>query len=257
MKIGTLIIDDEPLARQRIAKLLNKIDTIDIVEECTTGKEAIAAINAFKPALIYLDIELKDMTGFEVLQNIDKETLPMIIFITAYDQFALKAFEFFALDYLQKPFKDDRFFQSTHKAIEMIRQKQATTLENNLQNLLEYVNSTSRKTSTSPKKLPIKLGNKVVFINNEDIKYVVASGYYAEIFTDSKKHLLRESLNHLMEDLDEAHFIRIHRSTILNLNYIQELIHSGFGEIDVKMNDNKLFRISKSYKKEFLIKMGL
>lgn len=258
MKIKTLIIDDEPLARQRIVNLLNDVNDIEIIDQCATGKKAIQRINEVKPALLFLDIKLKDMTGFNVLEQIDKKVKPIVVFISAYDEFALKAFEFFALDYLQKPFKDERFYKSTNKAIEIIKQNQSSLFENNLQDLLNYVNNDEAKKQSYPsKRIPIKLGNKVVFIENEEIKYIVASGYYAEIFTSSKKHLLRESLSNLMEQLNTVSFIRIHRSTIININFIQELINSNYGEIDVKMTDNKLFRISKSYKKEFLNTMGL
>ncbi|WP_248912376.1 LytR/AlgR family response regulator transcription factor [Gelidibacter algens] len=156
MKISTVIIDDEPLARQRIANLLKTIDDIEVVEECATGKKAIESINELNPALIFLDIKLKDMTGFDVLQQIEKSARPVIIFVTAFDQFALKAFEYFALDYLQKPFKDERFYESTNKAIEIIKQKQSSLLENNLQNLLDYVNNNTKKHDSNFKKTPGK-----------------------------------------------------------------------------------------------------
>ena len=257
MKITTLIIDDEPLARQRISNLLQDVDDLELIGECATGKKAIQSINELKPNLIFLDIQLKDMTGFNVLEQINSAVKPIVVFVTAYDEYALKAFDFFAFDYLQKPFKDERFYKSTTKAIELAKQKHTSSFENNIENLLKYINKETPKSVSSSIKFPIKLGNKVLFINSTEIKYFIASGYYVEIHTESKKHLLRESLSHLIEELDPDTFIRIHRSTIINLNFIQELVSSNYGEIDVKMNDNKLFRISKSYKKDFLTKMGL
>lgn len=256
MKITTLIIDDEPLARQRIKNLLSDINDIEILDECSTGKKAIKAIENNKPDIIFLDIQLKDMTGFNVLEKIDISINPIVVFITAYNEFALKAFEFFAFDYLQKPFKDERFFLTTNKAIEQVKQKKNLNFEDKIENLLQFVNSKNEK-QISLTKFPIKLGNKVVFIDSKEIKYIVASGYYAEIHTNEKKHLLRESLTNLTQDLNPSKFVRIHRSTIINLDYIKELIHSNYGEIDVKMSDNNLFRISRSFKKEFLNKMGL
>ncbi|MBP92843.1 MAG: DNA-binding response regulator [Flavobacteriaceae bacterium] len=252
----TLIIDDEPLARQRIRNLLSDISEIEILEECATGKKAIKAIESNKPDLIFLDIQLKDMTGFNVLEKIDNAFKPIVVFVTAYNEYALKAFDFFAFDYLQKPFKDDRFFTSTKMAIEQVKQRNNLTFEDKLENLLDFVN-TKNDNQNKKTKFPIKLGNKVVFIDSSEIKYIIASGYYAEIHTEDKKHLLRESLNNLTEELDASKFVRIHRSTIINLDFIKELIHSNYGEIDVKMNDNNLFRISRSFKKDFLKIVGL
>ena len=257
MKITTLIIDDEPLARQRISNLLQDVNELELIGECATGKKAIQSINELKPNLIFLDIQLKDMTGFNVLEQINTSIKPIVVFVTAYDEYALKAFDFFAFDYLQKPFKDERFFKSTTKAIELAKQKHSSSFENNMESLLKYINKQTPKSTSPSIKFPIKLGNKVLFINSTEIKYFIASGYYVEIHTEAKKHLLRESLSHLIEELDPDTFIRIHRSTIINLNFIQELVSSNYGEVDVKMNDNKLFRISKSYKKDFLTKMGL
>lgn len=257
MKFNTLVIDDEPLARQRVLNLLKDVPEVIVVGECSTGKKAISAISELKPELIFLDIKLKDMTGFDVLSQINQTEMPLVIFITAYDQFALKAFDFFALDYLQKPFKDERFYKSISKALEYLKQKSSFGFEDNIQNLLNHIKNSDIKNNIGSKKLPIKLGNKVVFIDDSEIKYIIASGYYAEIHTEAKKHLLRDSLSNLIDELDYRNFIRIHRSTIININFIQELISSNYGEFDVKMKDNKLFRVSKSYKKDFLTRIGL
>jgi two-component system LytT family response regulator len=256
MKINTIVVDDEPLARQRVIKLLEHFEDINLTEECSTGKKAIQVINEFAPALVFLDIKLKDMTGFKVLEKISPNVKPVIVFITAYDEFAIKAFDYFALDYLQKPFREDRFMKSVNKAIEVIKDKHYPFFDNKIKNILDYMNSQGEKKDFI-KKIPVKIGNKVLFIDIQDIIYITASGYYAEIFTENKKYLLRDSLNNLITQLNSNNFLRIHRSTIINLNYISELINSNYGEIDVKMNDNKLFRISKSYKKDFTNAMGL
>lgn len=255
MVLKTLIIDDEPLARQRLVNLIEDVDDIEIIGECKTGKETIEKIDKLEPDLIFLDIQLKDMTGFDVLEAITVKKFPKVIFVTAFDEYALKAFDYFAFDYLLKPFKDERFFKSVYKVIEESKNEDLHGFDEKLNDLMNFI---QKPVIGSPNnKLPVRLGNKIHFIDTKDIKYITASGYYAEIHTDDKTHLLRESLSRLIEELDSNDFFRIHRSTIINLNYISELVSSSYGEIDVKMKDNKLFRISKSYKKVFIDKMGL
>ena len=258
MKISSLIIDDEALARQRIKKLLAKVHEIEIMGECSSGKEAIKMISEVKPRLIFLDIQMKDMTGFDVLNELKIKNKPLIIFITAFDEFALKGFDYFALDFLLKPFKDDRFYESIKRVKDHIRKGDFNELENKLKGLLNYIDAPDDPSNNVIiQKLTIKIGNKVLFINTGFIKYIVASGYYAEIHTDKKEYLMRESLSNLILRLNPSLFIRIHRSTIINLEFVQELVHSDYNEIDLKMQDGKLFRVSKSYKKSLYKKLGM
>ncbi len=257
MIISTLIIDDESLARQRLKNLILEIPELQISGTCNTGKNAIEKINELQPDLIFLDIKLKDMNGFDILEQISVEKTPLVIFVSAYDEFALKAFDYFAFDYLLKPFKDDRFFKAVSNAINHFKHDDFVHFEDKLNNLIKYVKKDEEIHVPAKEKLAIKLGNKVSFLEMKEIKYIIASGYYAEIYTNEKKHLLRESLTNLTQRLDSNQFIRIHRSTIVNISSISELIHSNYGEIDLKTTDNKLFRISKSYKKEFQSLMGI
>jgi len=256
MKINTLIIDDESLARQRLVNLIKDIPELNLVGQCSTGKEAILSIDKIEPDVIFLDIEMKDMNGFDVLQKISPSKKPIVVFVTAYNEYALKAFDFFAFDYLLKPYKDDRFFKSIENILAFIKNKNHSPFEDKISDLLQYIQNKNVNNNHS-NKLPVKLGNKVFFINSNDIKYILASGYYAEIYTSEKKHLLRDSLSNLINTLNTSKFIRVHRSTIINMDEIEGLVHSNYGEIDVKMNDKKMFRVSKSYKKVFLTKMGL
>ena len=261
MKISTVIIDDESLSRQRLENLITDIPELQIIGTCSTGKQAIESINALQPALLFLDIKLKDMNGFDILEKIDTEKPPLVIFVSAYNEYALQAFDHFAFDYLLKPFKDERFFKAIKNVINHFKSEGYVHLEDKLDNLIEQVkkedHNLEQKPNQTREKLAVKLGNKIAFLKTKEIKYIVASGYYAEIFTTDKKHLLRESLTNLTHKLDSTQFVRIHRSTIVNMNYISELIHSNYGEIDLKTTDNKLFRISKSYKKEFQTIMGI
>lgn len=254
MKIKVILIDDEYLARERIAKLLNSVPEIEIIDECSNGKEAIASIQRNNPTCIFLDIKMKDMNGFEVLNAVPRNQLPYVIFVSAFDKFAIKAFDYLAIDYLLKPFKDERFYKAIKILIAKVQNDKTNENFTKLNDLLQYVEK--NKSSALQDFIPIKLSNKVYFLKNKNIQYIKASGYYAEIFTDKKKHVLRKSLTNLEEKLDDS-FIRIHRSTIINLHFVKQVIYSNFGEVDVKMQDDVIFRVSKGYKKEFqtIIKM--
>lgn len=258
MKITTLIIDDEPLARQRIRNLLLDHTQIQILDECRTGSEAILKINEYAPDFIFLDIQLKDMNGFEVLEKLNIPIKTRIIFVTAYDEFALKAFDYLAFDYLLKPFKDERFYKTVQHIIEHHSQGSHKVFNERLDQLLTMmkVPETATQHEYAPN-LPIRTGNKVHFVTVSEISCITASSYYAEIHTQHKKYVLRISLTKLIQQLNPTNFARIHRSTIINIAYIDELIHSNFGELDVKMKNNKVFRISKTYKKDFLNKIGI
>ena len=252
----TLIIDDEILARSRIKNLLLDIPEIELAAECSTGRDAVKKINDLKPQLIFLDINMKDMNGFEVLEQITISPKPVIIFVTAYDNFASRAFDVEAFDFLLKPFKDERFYR-TLKRVLHTPQKEADKIFNQRFSALMEHYSRENKVKSPAARLPIKLGNKTYLLPPLEINYIIASGYYAEIYTAEKKLVIRESLNNLENILDTNNFIRIHRSTIININQIKEIVHSGYSEIDARMNDDKLLRVSKSNKKQFLKLIGL
>lgn len=251
-----LVIDDEELARKRVLHLLQQLPDVEILGECSNGKNAIVDINQMRPDLIFLDINMTDMSGFEVLQKVTISPKPIVIFVTAYDNYALKAFDVEAFDFLLKPFKDERFFRT----IEKVRKISTREADDNFEKrIIELFNLYKKKSKNSEAraKLPIKQGNKTVLIDPVNIMYITASGYYAEIFTENKKYVLRESLNNLCETLDSNKFVRIHRSSIVNLHHVKEIVHSEFSEIDARMADNFLLHISKSYKKDFLEKVGI
>ena len=256
MKITTLIIDDEPLARAMIERLLLPRNEFEIMGQCGTGKQSIEMINTYKPDLIFLDIKLKDMTGFDVLEALTVK-FPIVIFATAFDTYSLKAFEYFAFDYLLKPFNEERFYKSINKVIESFKINDNDLLQDKIHSLLEYIQPKKEITNSTQKKIPIPLKNKTIFVDVKEILYIMASNSYVEIFTKQRKYLLRNTISNIKEELSSPFFFRIHRSTIINIEYIKELIHSDYGEVDVRMKDMKQFRISRSYKKEFLKKLGL
>jgi len=256
LKLTCLIIDDEPLARKRLNSLVAETSELLVLETCGTGKEAIVLIENLKPDLIFLDIQMKDMTGFDVLRKIKTEKRPLVIFVTAFDKYAVKAFDIFAIDYLLKPFKKDRFLLSIQKVLTHFEKQQGYDAKMN--HLLKFVTN-SVKTESGPfrNKFPIKTGNTISFIEIDTIMYILASESYVDIFTTEKSYVHRMFLQHILSEIENETLIRIHRSTAINLNFIDKVVHSNYGEIDVKMKDGKLLRVSKTYKKDLQTLLGI
>jgi two-component system LytT family response regulator len=244
-----IIVDDEVYARKRITNLLDKLEDMEVVAECSHGTMAIEKINTLKPDLVFLDINIRDMDGFEVLRNL--QTKPLVVFITAHEDFAVKAFDFDAFDYLVKPFSEDRFFKTMEKISRKAAEVQPS-LDSSLMRLLEKL-----KKEEAPRKIAIKQGNKTLLVPTDQINYILSSGVYAEIYTDDAKYVHRESLNNLINQLNDNAFLRVHRSAIINLNAVKEIVHHEYSEIDAKMKDNTLISVSKAQKKDFLTRIGV
>lgn len=251
-----LVIDDEELSRRRIINLLEEVPEISVLGECSNGRTAIKQMNERKPDLIFLDINMKDMNGFEVLQKVEMTPKPIVVFVTAHDNYASRAFDVDAFDFLLKPFKDQRFFKTIHKVLHLTKKESEVNFEKRIKQLFLLYSEESLSPGASMK-IPVKQGNKTTLVNPVDILYILASGYYAEIYTKNQKHVLRESLGNLMGILDHHLFFRIHRSAIVNIDQVKELVHSEYSEVDVRMTDDKLLHISKSNKKEFLERLGI
>lgn len=250
-----LIVDDEVLARKRILNLLTSVEQIEVIEECSDGKTAIEKINKLKPDLVFLDVNMKDMNGFEVLSNIQISPKPIVIFITAHENFAIDAFDYEAFDFILKPYRDDRFYKAIDKLLNLSPKEIDQDFEKKMQEFFKL--NIDQKKTQKPLRIPVKLGNRTILLETGNIKYICASGSYAEIYTDENKYLLRESLNNLIELLGKKIFIRIHRSAIVNVNFIKEIVHSEYSELDVRMKDNKLIRVSKSNRKDLLLLLGI
>lgn len=243
------------LSRRRISLVLEKANGIEVVQECSNGRNAITQINALKPDLVFLDVNLKDINGFQVLLHTQVSPKPMVIYISAQHQHALKAFDFEGFDFLLKPFSEARFLKTLEKAREVFKTR-SNVMHSKIREEIFNSNSTGNEEKNSICQLPIRIGNKTLLLKTSSIRYIIASGYYAEIYTRDKKHIIRESLGNLIETLNQGNFFRVHRSAIVNIKYIQEIVHSNYSEIDVRMKDKKLIRISKPNKKEFLAKLG-
>lgn len=248
-KIRTLIVDDEPLARRNLRVLLEKDPQIEIVDECRNGREAVKAINQLSPDLIFLDIQMPELDGFDVLARVGPSRIHAIIFVTAFDQYALKAFDVHALDYLLKPFDDERFAYALRRAKLQIEAREIDRVSKRLLALLEE-RENQRESSTSEKnyltRLMIKASGRVVLLKVGEIDFIEADGNYAKLHVGRKAHLLREKMHDLEGRLDPARFVRIHRSIIVNLDRIKELHPHFNGDYIVVLEDGRQLRLSRT-----------
>lgn len=237
MKIRALIVDDEPLARQRIRTLLDEEPDIEILAECADAFEALAQIQSAKPDLLFLDVQMPEMDGFELLRRVPKTALPVVIFTTAYDQHALRAFEASALDYLLKPFKPARFKESVQRARELIANKQAAAATRNLLTMLGQ----TAPAPTQLTRLSVKNDGRITFVEVSHIQAIEAAGKYAVLHVGKQTHLLRESMAWLETNLPAEQFLRISRSVIVNIAQIHELQSMFKGENLVLLKNGKSY----------------
>src|ERR1700730_5660657 len=219
MSIRTMIVDDEPLACERIRMLLDGEPELEIVSECRNGNDALRAIEKLNPALVFLDVQMPELTGFEVLDRLDPARMPVIIFVTAYDQYALKAFEVCALDYLLKPFDRERFERALVRArAELDRRKSGQVNEQVLKLLSEL-----QQGKKHLEKLIIRQGGRVLFLRTDEIDWIEAAGNYVRLHAGKEEYLYRETMQKLEAQLNPDRFARIHRSTIVNIERIKEM----------------------------------
>lgn len=249
-----LIVDDEPPARKRIATLLRKQDGVEVVGEATDGKQALAAIERDEPDLVLLDVQMPEMSGLDVLEALDPDAVPAVIFVTAYDQHALRAFELHAVDYLLKPFDDERFEIALERARSRIERGHLVGLSRRLLTLLRSVPADeplAHLSGPGPQitdRLAIRSGDRIVIVKVEDIDWIEGAGVYARLHVGPKTHLLRETLTNLASQLDPERFVRIHRSTIVNRERVRELRSYFHGEYLVLLDDGTQLKLSRSYR---------
>ncbi|MBY0433883.1 MAG: response regulator [Cyclobacteriaceae bacterium] len=239
MNTTCLIIDDEKLARDLLREYLDGYDQIEIIGECAKGNEAVEKINKLKPDLIFLDVQMPGMNGFDVLEEIDHE--PYVIFTTAYDQYAIKAFEKNAVDYLLKPLDEERFRQAVNRAL-----KRKTTEQGGVEELLRSIKAEGRNFESH---IFVQKSEKLFNLPVEEIVYLEASGDYTVITTKNDQFVSSSGIGKLEEIMDPDTFIRVHRSTIINLNYLKEIERHFNGGMVVKMQSGKSFPVSRTYAK--------
>lgn len=248
--IRALIVDDEPLARRTIRDLLASDPEMEIVGECGSGPEAIEFIKAHSPDLLFLDIQMPGLNGFETLAKIEAAQLPATIFVTAYDQYALQAFEVHALDYLLKPFTDKRFDEAVRKAKSELELKEINAISHKLLDLLADQQLTPTAASAAGEKsfltrFMIKSSGRAFFVKATDVDWISADDYFIKLHVGDKTHLLRMSMNQLERKLSPAMFLRIHRSTIVNFDRIQELRQTPSGEYLVVLKSGAELKLSR------------
>ena len=251
-KIRAVIVEDEPLGRERIRTLLRGDREIEIAGECANGREAVATIAKLKPDLVFLDVQMPEMDGFEVLESIDSEAMPVIIFVTAYDQYAVKAFQVHAIDYLLKSFDRERFEQALRRAKAEIANGRKEELGERLAALLEDL----QQQRARPERLVVRSGGRILFLRVEEIDWVAAADNYVCLHAGRETHLLRETMAGLEQRLDPEKFLRIHRSTIVNLDRIQDLKPLFHGDYVVRLRDGTELVLSRTYREKLEKPLG-
>jgi two-component system, LytTR family, response regulator len=235
-KIRTVIVDDEPLARTNITMLLRLHPEIEMVAECGSGREALSVIRAMKPELVFLDVQMPECDGFDVIEMLGSDA-PCVIFVTAFDSYALRAFEVGALDYLLKPFNNARFERTLERAKERI--------------------ALARNGQQAKQSFVIKAAGQVSFVAASEIDWIEAADYYVSLHVGARVHLLRRSMTKLEQELDKDAFCRIHRSAIVKLEKVRNLELNESGEYDVLLRNGTRLRLSRRYRKELQFRLGI
>jgi two-component system LytT family response regulator len=236
-------VDDEPLARQTMKLLLAREDDFAIVAECSHGADAIEAIRRERPDVLFLDVQMPEVDGFEVLRRLDPGAVPAVIFVTAFDRYALQAFEQHALDYLLKPFSDERFAIVLGRTRVRLRERTFASMAGRLSDLL-----TATASGSTSRQLVVRDAGRTIVIPHDDIVWIEAEDYCARIHLRTRTLLVRESLRALADSLDNAGFVRVHRSAIANIACIREIEPLASGDQRLTLSDGTILKISRTYR---------
>ena len=245
MKIRTLIVDDEPLARERIRTLLEEEPDIELIGECDNGATAVETIVEKQPELLFLDVQMPELDGFGVLDQIKDSHMPAVVFVTAHDTFALQAFEVHAIDYLLKPFDRERFKKALDRAMQSVKRRQTDDLSHRLSALLAEVKPEARID-----RLAIKSAGRVIFLRLDEIDWIEAADNYVNLHVGNDSHLHRETMTAMEERLKGGKFMRISRSTIVNVDRIKELQPLFHGEYSVILRNGTRLTLSRGYREK-------
>lgn len=243
--IRVIVAEDEPLARDRIVRMLKAEAGIEIVAECTNGLDTLKAIQNHQPDLLFLDVQMPEMDGFEVLDALEENEIPHVVFVTAYEQYALRAFEIHALDYLLKPFNQVRLLQSLKRAQIEIEKNRAGDVQKKILNLLNELRFGSKQL----RRILLKDGQRAWFLKVEDIDWIEAEAKYVRLHAGKRSHLLRQTMIQLEARLDPILFVRIHRSTIVNIDRIREIQTLHSGDSRILLLDGTSLVLGRTYRK--------
>jgi two-component system LytT family response regulator len=270
-----LIVDDEPLARQRVEDLLRHESGVEIVGTADSGPAAVEAIRSRRPDLVFLDVQMPGQTGLDVVREVGADAMPATIFVTAYDRHALEAFELAAVDYLVKPFDDERFEQAFRRARRLVELSEVSRLR---AQLLAVLQGGGDAAATAPgasepappapapaaraapeylERIAVEMRGKVRVVPVAEIDYIVASGPYAELYVGDRRYLIREAMQTLEERLDPERFLRIHRSVIVRLDLVETLLRGAGGDYEVQLKGGVRLRVSRSRREELERRLGV
>ncbi len=257
--IRTLIVDDEPLARENLRIRLRDIQDFEIVGESATGREAIEAIAALKPELVFLDIQMPDLNGFDVIDLVPPETLPVIVFVTAYDRYALEAFRVHALDYLLKPFENDRFEETLQSCRERVEELRRASRETEKTYQFSGVMVGGEKEAGGAAyldRLVIKTRGRVFFLRTDLLEWIEANGDYSRLHAGERNYLLRKTMNEMEMRLSPERFVRVSRSAIVNLDRIRELRPASRGEYLIHLAGGHQVKLTRTYRERLETRLG-
>ncbi len=258
-----VIVDDEPQARDGIRIRLGDYPDVEVVGECSSGAEAVSLIKEYRPDLLFLDIQMPEMNGFEVLRRLGSEPMPVVIFVTAYDKYALKAFEYHALDYLLKPVGEERFREAVNAALAQVGKRNLEAYAFNLKKVvddyLSHIGLNGQETISTGaagkhrylEHFAVKSHGNITMVPASEINWIEAAGDYVYIHTDTQKHLIREKITSLEKSLDPNKFVRIHRSTVVNVDMIKSMRSNEHGDYEVQLKSGDKLRMSRSFRESF------
>lgn len=242
--ITAMIVDDEPLARHGLRAVLSGVEDLSIVAEASDGEEALSSVLEHRPDVLFLDIQMPEMDGFDLLGSLPPDVMPLVVFVTAYDEFAVKAFDTRALDYILKPFDADRIHTSLHRIREMLQMKDGAEYSRQIEEIVR----TFRPAKRFLERVMVRNGGKIHFVPVGDIVWCEADADYLRLHTAGGVHTIRGTIGAFAEELDPAQFVRIHRSSIVRLNAIRELRPGPHGEYTALLDQGTVLTVSRSYK---------